>query len=91
MKYIVVNVGCLCCDTPSSVVGLVSEPERAQELCDFVNYGMRDTRFECRYFCVHDEEHVDPAFDNVIEQGKKYKAKQDEKWKAHMARRNKTA
>lgn len=70
MKYIVVNVGCMCC-TPSQVVAVVSEQARAEELCDHVNYGLRDPQSDCIYFSVPDEDYVDPLFGDVIEQGKK--------------------
>lgn len=88
MRYIVINIGCLCCDTPSSVVGILSDKKAALEMCDNINSGMQDMKHECRCFPIADEDHVDKYFDDIIERGKKYREELERK---HQARRAKAS
>lgn len=69
MRYIVINVGCLCCST-TDVVAVVSNEQEAKHLCDHVNYGMQSTQDNCVYFPIPDQDTIDPKFKETIDLGK---------------------
>ena len=65
MKYILMKIGCLCCDTPTNIVGVYSNQEEANDIyekCDRINTSVR---YEYMLFTVPDEDYESPDVKRV--------------------------
>lgn len=91
MRYMIVEIGCLCCDTPSNVVGIVSSLEEANNYVQWIDAG-RDmcTKYSCTFFPIPDNDFInEQGYNDLIEHGKKEIEIRNQKLKRFMASRSK--
>jgi hypothetical protein len=72
MRYLILEIGCICCSTPSNVVGIVASEEEAAKLSNWIECGQGCTQYCCRYFPISDTDYINEAqYRHVIERGRK--------------------
>lgn len=89
--YIIINVGCLCCDTPSEVVASFETREAAEETCTYLQHD-KGCDLQHKYMVFNVPDHLLPLstkYHKRVENGKKlYEARMAQLEQRQAAKKN---
>ena len=56
MKYLVIRIGCLCCDAHSDIVAMTSDVHKANDIADKCNLAVFTTKYDFQVFPIQEND-----------------------------------
>lgn len=64
--YVIIRIGCLCCDTPSYVMGVSYDFKKAEEIVEICNRQDSSLKHHYEVFPVFDKPLLSPSIERLL-------------------------